>query len=113
MPAYLVAFVTVEDAARYREYTAHTPRVIAAHGGRFIVRNGARETVEGAEEPRRLVIIEFPSMDAARGFIQSPDYARVKALREGAGQMDSLLIEGFEAQAWAEAVAASNALSLP
>lgn len=112
MPAYLIARVDVRDADRYREYTAHTPRCVAAFGGRFIIRNGERAVLEGVPDPRRLVVIEFPSMDLLRRFYQSPEYTRVKALREGAGDAEMIAIEGFPDAAWAEAVVASNELSL-
>jgi uncharacterized protein (DUF1330 family) len=113
MPAYLIARVTIDDAARYREYTAHTPRCIADHGGRFLVRNGARVHVEGPEDPRRIIVIEFSGMAQAQTFYTSADYAAVKALRAGAGEMESVLIDGFPEAEWQASVAASRAIALP
>jgi len=112
MPAYLIARVDVRDAARYRDYAAHTPRCVAAFGGRFIVRNGERVVLEGPPDPRRIVVIEFPSMDLLRRFYASPEYTRVKALRAGAGDAEMIAIEGFSGAAWAEALAASSKLSV-
>src|SRR5262245_53668694 len=57
MPAYLVARVDVRDWTKYREYMRHTPRVIAHHGGKFIVRGGDKITLEGAEDDLRIVVI--------------------------------------------------------
>ncbi len=112
MPAYLIARIDVRDGERYRDYAARTPRCIAGFGGRFIIRNGERVTLEGAPDPRRIVVIEFPSMDHLRNFYDSPEYTRVKALRAGAGDAEIIATEGFSGAAWAEALAASNMVSL-
>ena len=66
MPAYLVARVNVRDWTKYKEYMRHTPRVIAQHGGKFIVRGGSKITLEGPEDDLRLVVIEFPSVAQAQ-----------------------------------------------
>ncbi len=63
MPAYIIARVDVTDWDRYREYTKATPAAIEHFGGRFIVRGGEMITLEGPEETRRLVVIEFPSLE--------------------------------------------------
>jgi uncharacterized protein (DUF1330 family) len=89
----------------------HTPRVIAKFGGRFIVRGAEIHALEGPPEPRRLVVIEFPSLDQARAFHASEDYAAVKTLREGAGEGQFLAVDGFAPAAWAEMLAASQALA--
>ena len=70
MSAYLVVHVHVTDPAKYGEYVKHTPRILAEYGGRFIVRGGATTTVEGPEESRRLVIIEFPDVESARAMYE-------------------------------------------
>jgi uncharacterized protein (DUF1330 family) len=112
MPAYLIAQITVHDPDRYREYTLHTPRVIAAFGGRMIVRNGAREVLEGAPDPRRVVVVEFPSMDHILRFHASPEYVALRRIREAASEGQIIAIEGLPADAWAAAAEASNKLSL-
>jgi uncharacterized protein (DUF1330 family) len=68
--------------------------VIAAYGGRYLVRGGEVEILEGTHDGRRIVILEFPSMDALHGFWNSPDYARVKALRTGAAEFDLIALQG-------------------
>lgn len=113
MAAYIVAQVRVTDWDRYRQYMAHTPRVIARHGGRFIVRGGATEMLEGPTGEGRLVILEFPDMARARAFYDSPEYAAVKALREGAGEATFTLVDGYPEAAWTEALAASRLLEPP
>jgi uncharacterized protein (DUF1330 family) len=95
MTAYILARVNVTDMARYQEYMKGTPGVIAQHGGRFVVRGGAKETVEGPEETARVVLIEFPSMEQARAFYRSPEYQKVKALREGAATGQFVILDGY------------------
>ena len=112
MPAYLIALIEVRDAERYREYTLHTPRVIAAFGGRMIVRNGARHVLEGPADPRRVVVVEFPTLDDVLRFHSSPEYTEVRRMREQAGESQIIAIDGFGSDAWAAAVEASGQLSL-
>lgn len=95
MPAYLVAQIAVHDPAGFDEYRKLVVAVIAAHGGRYIVRGGALETLEGSAPHRRLVILEFPSMDAARGFYHSADYAPVLQRRLSSATADVVLVEGW------------------
>lgn len=94
MPAYLVAHIDVHDPAGFEEYRTRVVPVVEAHGGRYLVRAGALETLEGAEQQRRLVILEFPSMDAARGFYHSADYAPVLQRRLATATSDIALVEG-------------------
>jgi len=84
MPAYIIARVEVTDWVRYREYTKATPEVIAHYGGKFIVRGGESVTLEGEPETRRLVVIEFPTLEQAQEFYNSPEYTQVRQLRAGA-----------------------------
>lgn len=94
MAAYLIARVEVTDPTRYAEYASRTPEVIAAFGGRFIVRNGAKATLEGPEETRRLVVIEFPSMARLQAFWDSAAYAGVRERRLGAAVFEAVAVEG-------------------
>lgn len=94
MAAYLVAHIRITDPTRWEQYRAAVPAVIARHGGHYIVRGGDTVWLEGAQDTRRQVIIEFPSMDAATAFWHSPEYAAAKKLREGAAEVDALLVPG-------------------
>ena len=94
MSAYIIARVEVTDWTRYREYTKETPAAIARYGGKFIVRGGPITTLEGEPETRRVVVIEFPSLDQAKAFYASPEYTRVKALRTGAAVGQFFAIDG-------------------
>ena len=76
------------------EYRRGNTESVARHGGRFIVRGGPHETLEGDWAPLRLVIMEFPDMDAARGWYESDEYAPLRELRQGASDTDIVLVDG-------------------
>jgi len=91
---YLIAEVEVTDPATYEEYRKRVPAIIAQYGGRYLVRGGAVESMEGGWTPKRFVVLEFPSLDQARKFYRSPEYAPVLALRQKAARSKLLLVEG-------------------
>jgi len=94
--AYLMVRVEVTDPERYREYMKLTPAAIAQYGGRFLVRGGEAVTLEGDEQPGRLVLVEFPSLERARAFYDSPEYQAAKKLREGAANGHFVAVAGVE-----------------
>jgi uncharacterized protein (DUF1330 family) len=95
MPAYLIADVEVTDPVQYEEYKKLAPPAIAKYGGRYLVRGGAHETMEGTWAPQRLVILEFPDMTRARAFYQSPEYAAARAARKHAATGNFVIVEGL------------------
>jgi len=94
MPAYLIAVVEVHDAERYREYIERVPALIEKHGGRYLVRGGRMEVLEGDWSPPRIAIIEFPSRDAAHAFFADPDYEPYRRLRQAVTTSDLVLVDG-------------------
>jgi uncharacterized protein (DUF1330 family) len=92
---YLIASIDVHDPEEYAKYTARTPDVAAAHGGRFIVRAGRAEAPEGNWRSR-IVVIEFPSFEAARGFYNAEDYRAILPHALAASTRDLILVEGTE-----------------
>ena len=94
MAAYIIARIRVTDPTQYEEYKKLSPAAAAAFGGEFIVRGGETETLEGAEETRRLVVVRFDSMDEARAFYRSEQYQAAKAAREGAAEAQFVLVDG-------------------
>lgn len=94
MSAYVVVQIEVEDPVRYAEYKRIAPPSIAAYGGRYVVRGGACEILEGTWLPPRLVVLEFPTAERARAWWDSPEYAEAKALRQESARTEMLLIEG-------------------
>jgi uncharacterized protein (DUF1330 family) len=95
MAAYVIAEVEVTDPAGFEEYRKQVPATIAKYGGKYLARGGATETREGDWRPKRLVILEFPSMDQARRWYDSPEYAPVLAMRLKAAHSKLLLAEGL------------------
>lgn len=95
MPAYVVVEVEVEDPVRYENYKKMVPPSLAAYGGRFLVRGGKVETLEGNWSPKRFVMVEFPSVEQAAWW-NSPDYAEAKALRQATAKTQMTVVEGFE-----------------
>jgi uncharacterized protein (DUF1330 family) len=95
MSAYILARIEVTNWDRYKEYTKVTPGVVAKYGGKFIARGGEVITLEGPEETRRVVIIEFPSSEKAREFYFSKEYAEARKLREDAAIASFVAIDGL------------------
>jgi len=95
MPAYIVADITVTDRDGFEQYRKAVPAVIAAHGGRYVVRAAPRILLEGTPATSRLVILEFPDMDRLLAFWSSPDYAPLKALRESSSTCRIEAVEGY------------------
>lgn len=94
MSAYVIARVNVTDADQYAKYKLLTPAAIEAHGGNFIVRGGEHQVLEGTADDRRIVVLEFPSSDAARAFYDSPGYVEARAVRAGAADMEMVVVDG-------------------
>jgi uncharacterized protein (DUF1330 family) len=98
MPAYVVVEIAIEDPQTYERYKQLAPPSIAAHGGRYLVRGAATETLEGSWSPPRFVILEFPSVERARAWWASSEYEAAKALRQSCARTEMLLVEGVAAE---------------
>jgi uncharacterized protein (DUF1330 family) len=96
MPAYIVVDVSIHNAENYEDYKKLTPASIAAYGGKFIVRGGKTETLEGNWQPERMVVIEFSTVERAKQWWASDEYAPAKALRQANAETKMILLEGFE-----------------
>jgi uncharacterized protein (DUF1330 family) len=94
MTAYVVVQIEIHDPATYERYKEMAPPSIAAYGGRYVVRGGASEVLEGSWQPRRLVVLEFENVERARAWWASPEYAPAKAVRQRCARTEMLLIEG-------------------
>ena len=95
MPAYIIADVTVTDPAAMEEYRKLVPATLAKYGGRFVVRGGAHQTVEGDWKPNRLVVLEFPSLEQAKRWYDSDEYREPKAMRLRAGRTNLVMVDGI------------------
>lgn len=94
MAAYLIADVDVRDPALYDEYRKQVKATIEQYGGKFLVRGGAHEILEGEGVVHRAVVLEFPSMDALRRWYHSPEYAPLITLRQKASKGLLFAVEG-------------------
>lgn len=94
MAAYVIADLDVHDDAAYEDYRARVAAVVERFGGRFVVRGGRSETLEGDWKPKRLVVVEFPSMDRAMQFYRSPEYRPLLELRLRAARSTVVVVEG-------------------
>ena len=94
MSAYVIADVNVTDPDLFAEYRQLVPATIEKYGGRFVVRGGTVETKEGGWSPSRLVVLEFPSMDQARKWYHSPEYAPALAMRLKSANAKLIFVEG-------------------
>ncbi len=94
MSAYVIVEVNVTDAKLYDEYKKLVPATVEKYGGRFAVRGGTVESKEGGWAPARVVVLEFPSMEKARAWYHSPEYAPALAMRLKAANAKLILVEG-------------------
>lgn len=94
MAAYVIADIEVKDTEAYARYRQVVPPTIEAFGGRFLARGGMVTVLEGAWDPKRVVILEFDSAEKARQWYDSEDYAAPKAVRQGASRGSLILVEG-------------------
>jgi uncharacterized protein (DUF1330 family) len=94
VPAYVIADLTVTDAAGFEEYRRQVPATIERYGGRYLVRGGSYERLEGKWQPNRLVVLEFPTLDAARRWYDCEAYRGPKALRQRTAVTHVILVEG-------------------
>ena len=94
MTAYLFATIDVHDPERYEDYKNTVPDLIEKHGGRYIVRGGERDVVEGAWPTGRIVVLEFPDWDSASTFVEDPAYAPVAAIRHATTTSHIWIVEG-------------------
>jgi len=92
--AYILANVDVTDAQQYEDYKRLSTIAMKAHGAEVCVRGGPVQVLEGDWSPKRAVLLKFPSVEKARAFYDSPEYAAAKKAREGAAVMRMVLIEG-------------------
>src|SRR5215210_1676658 len=95
MAAYLIANLTVTDAEGFRAYQQRVPAVIEQHGGRYLVRGGTVHPLEGEMGFDRFVVLEFPSLEAAKRFYDSPEYAPLLKLRTETTRSRVAFVEGY------------------
>lgn len=94
MAAYIILDIEVKDPAVYEEYKKMTPVSLGVYGGKFLVRGGKAEVLEGDWNPKRLVVLEFESAARAKEWLNSPEYREARQLRHRAARTNSVVVEG-------------------
>jgi uncharacterized protein (DUF1330 family) len=94
MTAYVIGEIEVTDPGVYDDYRKQVPATIAKYGGRFAVRGGKAEALEGGWSPKRIVVLEFASYEQALNWYRSPEYAPLIKLRQKASRGELILVEG-------------------
>lgn len=95
VPAYLISDVVVRDPEAFEVYRNRAARSIELHGGRYLVRGGRIEVLEGQRHPSTLVVVEFPSLDAAKQWYASAEYAEALEVRDRALVRSLILVDGL------------------
>jgi uncharacterized protein (DUF1330 family) len=94
MPAYVIVETDITDPEQYERYKAASPGAVASGGGHFLVRGGELTVLEGDWYPSRLVVVEFPDLEAATRWYESPEYVEARKLREGAADLRMVAVQG-------------------
>ena len=94
MPAYIIADVRVTNEAQMVQYREWSTRAMQEHGAEVLVRGGNAEALEGAWQPQRVVVLKFKDRETARAYYDSETYTRARKVREGAGSIDMILVDG-------------------
>ncbi len=94
MAAYVITEIDVTDPAGYEEYKKMGPPTVAAYGGKFIARGGKTEVLEGDWSPRRIVILQFDSLERAKEWWSSREYGPAKRVRQRTAKTDMIVVEG-------------------
>lgn len=95
MAAYIIVEIEVKEPVRYETYKQMAHETIRQYGGRYLVRGGKAETLEGNRSPKRLVVLEFPSYDRAKEWWSCQEYAAAKAIRQATAETQMILVEGL------------------
>jgi uncharacterized protein (DUF1330 family) len=94
MAAYVLIDCQVTDPVQYERYRALAPAAIERYGGRYLVRGGATTVLEGDWQPHRVVVLEFPDVETAKRFYDSPEYRAARAVRANCARMSMFVAEG-------------------
>lgn len=94
-PAFLIAEVKINDLPKFKEYAAQVPAIAAQFGGKYIVNTPKPESLEGAKPDGAIVVIEFPSLAKAEAFEASPEYNKIRPMRQAAASSRIYLVEGL------------------
>lgn len=95
MTAYVICTIDVHDAEQYKQYATRAGAAVAKHGGRFIVRGGKFEVLEGEFDAQRVVVLEFPDVETVKRFYASPEYDEARQYRLAVSDFNAIVVEGY------------------
>jgi uncharacterized protein (DUF1330 family) len=95
MPAYIIVEIEVTDPVGYEEYKKQAAATVEQYGGKYIVRGGACETLEGDWKPKRIVVLQFDNMERAKAWLNSPEYIEPRKQRHRTAKTRMILAEGM------------------
>ena len=95
MPAYIIVEIDILDAGGYEEYKKLAGATVEKYGGKYIVRGGKTEVLEGDWQPKRIVILEFPTMARAKEWLNCEEYREPRKLRHKTARTKMILVEGL------------------
>jgi uncharacterized protein (DUF1330 family) len=94
MSGYVIVEIDVHDPIGYEEYKKRASTTVEAHGGKYIVRGGKSEVLEGDWQPKRIIVLEFPSMDRAKEWLHCEEYREPRKMRHATARTNMILVEG-------------------
>jgi uncharacterized protein (DUF1330 family) len=95
MPAYIIVEIEITDPVGYEEYKKQAAATVEQYGGKYIVRGGACETLEGDWKPKRIVVLQFDNMEGAKAWLSSPEYVEPRKQRHRTAKTRMILVEGM------------------
>lgn len=95
MPAYVILDINVKDSIGYKEYQKQGASTLPLYGGKPLARGGKTEVLEGSWHPKRIIMLEFPNIEAARKWWNSPEYSEAKKLRHKSADTNAIFLEGL------------------
>jgi len=95
MPAYIIVEIEITDSVGYEEYKKQAAATVKQYGGKYIVRGGVCETLEGDWKPKRLVVLQFDNMERAKAWLNSPEYVEPRKQRHRTASTRMILVEGL------------------
>jgi len=95
MPAYIIVEIEITDPVGYEEYKKQAAATVEQYGGKYIVRGGACKTLEGDWQPKRIVVMQFDNMEAAKAWLSSPEYVGPRKQRHRTAKTRMILVEGL------------------
>lgn len=95
MAAYVIANIEIKDPTTYQEYSKQVPATLEKYGGKFVVRGGKLEKLEGEWEPKRIVVLEFENVEQAQRWYNSSEYQAIVGIRQQASTGGLILVEGY------------------